>query len=63
MTTITIDKDNALDQFQKLMKLVSSWKRLEIKVQKSKKLDIESSLNNAIKEYEKWEFITLFEVK
>ncbi len=32
MTTIIIDKDNALVWVQKILKLVSAWKRLEVKV-------------------------------
>jgi hypothetical protein len=63
MNTIIIDKENALDWFQKLMKLVLSWKKLEVKIKESKKTDIKASYENALKEYEKGEFTTLLEVK
>lgn len=56
MATITIDKENALVSFQKIMKLVSSWKRLEVKID-DKHEKIKKSYKNALKEYERWEFI------
>lgn len=68
MATIIIDKDNALDSVQKILKLVSAWKRLEVKVesQKSKvlpKIDVQKSYKKALKEYENGEFTTLLTVK
>lgn len=35
MNTIIIDKDNALLSFQKIIKLVSSGKRLELKIKEN----------------------------
>ena len=59
MATIIIDKNNALDWVQKILKLVSAWKRLEVTVDPKilPKIDIKKSYKKALKEYENGEFI------
>ena len=65
MNTIIIDKDNALDWVQKILKLISAWKRLEVKVEakNSSKTDIEKSYKKALKEYENGEFTNILTIK
>lgn len=61
MTILTIDKDNAVSSMQKILKLVSSWKRLEIIIKEEKsKIDINKSYENALKEYNDWKITTRF---
>lgn len=61
MATLTIDKDNAVSSMQKILKLVSSWKRLEIIIKEEKsKIDINKSYENALKEYSDWKITTRF---
>lgn len=60
MNTIIIDKENALTSFQKLMKLVSSGKKLEVTVKESvPKINIEKSYKQAMKDYKNGDFIYL----
>ncbi len=65
MTTIIIDKNNTLPAFQKIIKLISIWKRLEVKEIENENYNnkIQKKLDKAIKEYEKWEYTTLLSIK
>lgn len=65
MATIIIDKDNALVWVQKILKLVSAWKRLEVKVNPKTlpEIDIKKSYKKALKEYENGEYTTLLTIK
>jgi len=59
METILVNKENALLSVQKIIKLVSSGKKLEVREIKEhyNHEKIQKSLNRALKEYERWEFI------
>lgn len=62
MNPIVIDKENALISVQKIIKLVSSWRRL--KVEEINEWDynpkIQKSLDKALKEYESWDYSVRF---
>lgn len=61
MNTIIIDKENALTSFQKLMKLVSSGKKLEVTVKEPvPKINIEKSYKQAMKDYENGDYSVRF---
>ena len=65
MNTLIINKENALLSVQKIIKLVSSGKRLRVEEIKENynHEKIKKSLDKALKEYENWEFQTLLIVK
>ena len=60
MTILTIDKNNVLLSMQKILKLVSSGKELEIKVKESEIINIKDKHNNALKEYKSWKYTVRF---
>jgi len=63
MNTIVINKENAISSVQEILVLISQWKTLEVKELDTYSEKIEKSLNNAIKEYENWEYETLLTIK
>jgi len=64
MNTIVINQDNALISVQKIIKLVSSGKRLEVReIKDDYNPKIRKSLDRALKEYKRGEFKTLLTVK
>lgn len=60
MATLTIDKDNAILSIQKILKLVSGGKKLEIRIKEDTKIDIKKSYNKAIKDYNSWKVTERF---
>lgn len=61
MNTIVINKDNALSSVQKIIKLISSGKRLRVEeIKEDYNPKIQKSLDRALKEYKRGEFTTLF---
>lgn len=60
MTTLTMDKDNAILSIQKILKLVSGGKKLEIRIKEDSKIDIKKSYNKAIKDYNSWKVTERF---
>lgn len=62
MNTMIINQSNILENMQKILKLVSKWKELEIKIKDDKevKINIQESYKQALKDYEEWNFSTRF---
>lgn len=60
MATLTMDKDNAILSIQKILKLVSGGKKLEIRIKEDTKIDIKKSYNKAIKDYNSWKVTERF---
>lgn len=60
MATLTMDKDNAILSIQKILKLVSGGKKLEIRIKEDSKIDIKKSYNKAIKDYNSWKVTERF---